>query len=75
MCLGVPARVIRVEGEWAWVDVSRLHLKVNSGLVEGVKAGDYVIVHAGFAIQRLSAEEGESTLELFKQIVESDSGK
>jgi len=70
MCLGIPAKVIRTADEWAWVDVNNVHLKVNISLVNGVKYGDYVIVHAGFAIQKLSPEEGESTLELFKQIVE-----
>ncbi len=72
MCLGVPAKVIRTDGEWAWVDVNRVHLKINTALVEGVRPGDYVIVHAGFAIQKLTKEEGESTLELFRQIVESE---
>ena len=72
MCLGVPAKIIKTDGEWAWVDVNRVHLKINTTLVEGIKLGDYVIVHAGFAIQKLSREEGESTLELFKQIVESE---
>jgi hydrogenase expression/formation protein HypC len=72
MCLGVPAKVIRTDGEWAWVDVNRVHLKINTALVEGVKPGDYVIVHAGFAIQKLTKEDGESTLELFRQIVESE---
>jgi len=70
MCLGIPAKVIKTTDEWAWVDVNNVHLKVNISLVNGVKYGDYVIVHAGFAIQKLSPEEGESTLELFKQIVE-----
>ncbi len=72
MCLGVPAKIIKTDGEWAWVDVNRVHLKINTALVEGVRPGDYVIVHAGFAIQKLSPQEGESTLELFKQIVESE---
>jgi hydrogenase expression/formation protein HypC len=72
MCLGVPAKVIKTEREWAWVDVSQVHLKINTSLVEGIKLGDYVIVHAGFAIQKLSTDEGESTLELFRQIVESE---
>jgi hydrogenase expression/formation protein HypC len=72
MCLGVPAKVLKIDGEWAWVDVSRVHLKINIALVEDMKPGDYVIVHAGFAIQKLSPEEGESTLELFKQIAESE---
>lgn len=72
MCLGVPAKVIKIENEWAWVDVSQVQLKINASLVEGIKVGDYVIIHAGFAIQKLSSQEGESTLELFKQIVEFD---
>jgi len=72
MCLGVPAKVIKTDGDWAWVDVNRVHLKINTALVEGIKPGDYVIVHAGFAIQKLSREERESTLELFRQIVESE---
>ncbi|EQB62465.1 MAG: hypothetical protein RBG1_1C00001G0044 [candidate division Zixibacteria bacterium RBG-1] len=72
MCLGVPAKVKKIEGEWGWLDVNQLLLKINLSLVPGVKIGDYVIIHAGFAIQKLSAEEGESTLELFKQILEID---
>jgi hydrogenase expression/formation protein HypC len=72
MCLGIPAKVKKVQGEWAWVEVSQVQLKVNLSLVPEVKPGDYVIVHAGFAIQKMSAQEGESTLELFKQIVESE---
>ena len=72
MCLGVPAKVKKIIEEWGWVDVNRVLLKINLSLVPGVKIGDYVIIHAGFAIQKLSTEEGESTLELFKQILEID---
>ena len=72
MCLGVPAKVKKIEGEWGWLDVNQLLLKINLSLVPGVKIGDYVIIHAGFAIQKLSTAEGESTLELFKQILEID---
>ncbi len=72
MCLGVPAKVIKIDEQWAWVEVSRVQLKINASLVEELRPGDYVIVHAGFAIQKLSPEEGASTLELFKQIMESE---
>ncbi len=72
MCLGVPAKVKKIIEEWGWVDVNQVLLKINLSLVPGVKIGDYVIIHAGFAIQKLSAAEGESTLELFKQILEID---
>lgn len=72
MCLGVPAKVKKIIEEWGWVDVNQVLLKINLSLVPGVKIGDYVIIHAGFAIQKLSSQEGVSTLELFKQILELD---
>lgn len=70
MCLGVPAKVKKIEGEWGWVDVNQLQLKINLSLLPEVKIGDYVIVHAGFAIQKLSNAEADATIKLFQQIVE-----
>lgn len=70
MCLGVPAKVKKIAGEWGWVDVNQLQLKINLSLLPEVKIGDYVIVHAGFAIQKLSSAEADATIKLFQQIVE-----
>ncbi|MGE5699535.1 MAG: HypC/HybG/HupF family hydrogenase formation chaperone [Deltaproteobacteria bacterium] len=68
MCLGVPARVVEVTGSSATVEVGRARREVSIMLLDGVSPGDWVILHAGFAIERLSAEEAERTLALFREI-------
>lgn len=68
MCLGVPARVTDVRGTAATVEVGGARREISTMLVDDVNAGDWVIVHAGFAIEKLSPEEAEKTLELFREI-------
>ncbi|UCD92921.1 MAG: HypC/HybG/HupF family hydrogenase formation chaperone [Methanobacteriota archaeon] len=68
MCLAVPARVIRIDGDIAEVDFGGTVRQANVSLVEA-KIGEYVIVHAGYAIQTLDREEAEETLEMFQQIL------
>jgi hydrogenase expression/formation protein HypC len=69
MCLAIPAKVIELlEHDQALVEVGGVHNRVSLLLVENVAVGDYVIVHVGFAITRLDAEEAEKTLELFAEI-------
>ena len=48
MCLAVPMKLIKIEGEMGLVEVGNVRSEVGLQLVEGVKAGDYLIVHAGF---------------------------
>jgi len=69
MCLAIPAKVIEIlDKEHANVDYGDgVKRKVNVSLVD-VKLGDYVLVHAGFAIQVLSEKEAEETLRLFEQM-------
>jgi len=70
MCLAIPAKVIKVNGNLAKVDFGEGVLReVNVSLVD-VKAGDYVLVHAGYAIQVLSEEEAVETLKLWSEILE-----
>ena len=70
MCLAIPAKVIKVNGNLAKVDFGEGVLReVNVSLVD-VKAGDYVLVHAGYAIQVLSEEEAMETLKLWNEILE-----
>ena len=70
MCLAIPARIVEVEGSVAKVDFGEGVLReVNVSLVEA-KAGDYVLVHAGYAIQVLSEEEAKETLRLWSEILE-----
>ena len=68
MCVAVPAEVLEIKvGNIGLVDYGNLKQEVRLDLVD-VKVGEYVLVHVGFAIQRLSREEGLETLEIFKQV-------
>jgi hydrogenase expression/formation protein HypC len=67
MCVALPLRVQKVDGEWALVEVSGGTIRVRSDLVS-VEPGDYVLVHAGFIIEKLDAQEAKKTLEIFQEI-------
>ncbi|MBR1368101.1 hydrogenase [Methanocalculus chunghsingensis] len=71
MCIAVPAEVIEIrDGNLGLVDFGDLQHEVRLDLVD-VKVGEFVLVHVGFAIQRLSREEGLETRELFRQVYEA----
>lgn len=71
MCVAVPAEVIEIkEGNIGLVDYGDLRQEVRLDLVD-VKVGEYVLVHVGFAIQRLSREEGLETRDIFRQVYEA----
>ncbi len=70
MCLAVPARIIRIEGDMATVEVEGVRRDASIMLLEGPRVGDYVIVHAGFAIQKLDEREALMTLDLLREIKE-----
>lgn len=71
MCLAVPARVIEIEGQDAKVDILGNVRSAKLTLIDEVSIGDYVLIHAGFAIQKLEAEDAEETLNLFKLMGEN----
>lgn len=69
MCLAIPARVARVDGSGGGVvDYLGSEVRANFILLPGIKAGDWVIVHAGFAISKLTPKEAGETLKLFKEM-------
>jgi hydrogenase expression/formation protein HypC len=68
MCLSVPAKVISVEGNAASVSVGGTLVDIALHLVDDVKPGDYVLVHTGFALQKISEEEALETIELIRQL-------
>lgn len=70
MCLAVPAKVVEIEGQKAKVDFGGILRDVDVSMVE-VETGQYVIVHAGFAIQVLEEEDALETLALFNEILDS----
>jgi hydrogenase expression/formation protein HypC len=68
MCLAIPARVVEIaDGDLAIVDLGGVRKETSLALVDGVSVGDYVIVHVGYALTRLDAEEALRTLELMAQ--------
>jgi len=69
MCLAVPAKVLEVKGDLAKVDFGQgIVREVNVMLVEA-KVGEYVLVHAGYAIQTIDREAAEETLRLWDEIL------
>ncbi len=69
MCLAIPAKVVqRLDNDQALVEVGGVRNQISLLLVDGVEVGDYVIVHVGFAIARLDAEEAQKSLALFDEI-------
>lgn len=66
MCLAVPMKVVSREKEFCVVELSGVKRQVNIQMLPNVKPGDYLIVHAGFAIQRLDEKEAKQTLKIFK---------
>ena len=69
MCLAIPARVEQLQEDGnAIVDLGGVRKAISLALVDDVAVGDYVIVHVGFALQKLDVEEAERTLALFAEM-------
>ncbi|OIP96421.1 hypothetical protein AUK40_05045 [Candidatus Wirthbacteria bacterium CG2_30_54_11] len=68
MCLAIPMQVKSLEGKNAVVEVEGVERDADVSFLEPLMVGDYVIVHAGFAIQKLDEVEALKTLELFKEL-------
>jgi hydrogenase expression/formation protein HypC len=73
MCLAIPGEVLSTEENLATVDVGGVEQEVRlDTLTEEVDQGDYLLVHTGFAIQKLSQEEANETLEIFDELIETN---
>ena len=68
MCLGVPVKIIQIKGNEGVAEFKGVRKKINLELLENVKKGEYVILHAGFAIQRMEQKEALETLKLFEEL-------
>jgi hydrogenase expression/formation protein HypC len=69
MCLAIPARVAELlDNDGAVVELGGVRKEISLALVDGVVVGDYVIVHVGYALNRLDPEEAAKTLQLFAEI-------
>jgi len=72
MCLGVPARVLERNGDTAVVTLGGVRREISVMLLDDVSVGEWVILHAGFAIEKLSEEEAEQTLSLLREIADAN---
>ena len=70
MCMAIPMKLVEVEGETGVVELDGLRQTVNLALIEEPEVGQFVIVHAGFAIERLDEAEAAATLALFAELAE-----
>jgi len=70
MCLSVPAKIVQVESNRAKAEVGGLLREISIDLCPEVAVGEYVLIHAGFAIQRLDEKEAKETLDLLAQLAE-----
>lgn len=75
MCLAVPLKILSVDGEIAKVWLNGVNVKISIALTPGVKAGDWVLVHAGFAINRIEEKEALETISLLEELDDFNQGK
>ncbi len=72
MCLAIPARIVEMTGDTATVDMEGVRRNVSTMLLPDARVGEYVIVHAGFAIGRLDQKEAEETLKMIREVLGSE---
>ncbi len=70
MCLAVPARVESIDGDYAQVDFGGASKRVCVTLLPELEVGEYVIVHTGYAIEKMKPEEAKKTLALFEEMAQ-----
>lgn len=68
MCLAVPGKIIQLDGTNAVIDVMGAQRTVAVDLIRDIQVGDYLMVHAGYAIGKVDVEEAERSLELLREL-------
>ena len=68
MCLAIPLQVKEINGDYGIVELDGVRYNAGLQLLKDVKVGDYVIIHAGFAIQKLDEKEANEIYDLFKPL-------
>ena len=71
MCLAVPVKITCIEGDQADVDIGGVGRRVSIALTPEARVGDYVLLHTGYAIGIIDAEEAEETLKLLREMAEA----
>ncbi len=68
MCLAIPAQVVEIDGDQGIIDMGGVRKEISLALVDDVIVGDYVIVHVGYALNKLDPEEAAKTLAMFAEM-------
>ena len=74
MCLAVPVKITRIEGDQADVDIGGVSRKVSIALTPEARIGDYVLLHTGYAINVLDEDEARETLDILERMVAAGDG-
>ncbi len=75
MCLGIPMLIVERDGNDAVAESAGVRKSIRLDLLETVSVGDYVLIHAGYAIEKLDTEEALETLELLRQVYRAGMGE
>ncbi len=74
MCLAIPSKIVDIQSNVATIDVEGVKRQASLMLVEDARVGDYVIVHAGFAIQKLDESSALESLKLLREVFLPEAG-
>lgn len=68
MCLGIPMKLVKINGDDGLAESGGLRRAANLSLLKDAKVGDYILIHAGFAIEKLKTKEAQKTLKALRDI-------
>lgn len=74
MCLAIPARVVKIDGDHAEVDIGGVRREASIALLsgEGVAVGDYVLIHTGYAISKVGEDDARAILATWREVMEAE---
>ncbi len=68
MCLGIPAKILRIDGDFAEANINGATIKVGVQLLDRVQINDYVLIHTGYALEKLSEEDALETIKTLQEL-------
>ncbi len=68
MCLGIPMKIVEIKGGEGLLESGGLKRKANLSFIKSPRIGDYVLIHAGFAIEKVKEKEAKKTLKVLKEL-------
>ena len=68
MCLSIPAKIVSIDGTMAEVSAGGAIFKAGLHMIDNARVGDYILLHAGYAIQKISKKDAEETLRLLEEM-------